>query len=133
LPSKLRAESEGILAWLVRACLEWQEKGLCPPEKVRQATADYRDEMDPIGEFIASRCVKGPDHRATTTALYADYMAWCGHASVDHSSRISKKEFATRLEQKGFDAKKTVGVMMRRGIGLKPTIETGAAEDPQID
>src|SRR5690606_13257700 len=31
LPAKLLAELPGILAWCVRGCLEWQERGLGPP------------------------------------------------------------------------------------------------------
>ena len=63
---------------MVRGCLEWQAIGLNEPEKVRQATADYRDEMDPIAEFIAALCVKGPEHWSARHSLYEAYNGWCG-------------------------------------------------------
>ncbi|MFW2542014.1 hypothetical protein ACN2XU_05180 [Primorskyibacter sp. 2E107] len=41
LPDRLLAERDGILAWALRGCLEWQETGLRPPEAVMAATEDY--------------------------------------------------------------------------------------------
>jgi hypothetical protein len=34
LKDTLLAEREGILAWMVRGCLEWQKAGLAPPKAV---------------------------------------------------------------------------------------------------
>ncbi|AGA26529.1 DNA primase family protein [Singulisphaera acidiphila] len=123
LPEKLRGEASGILSWMVRGCQQWLTMDLSAPDKVRQATMDYREEMDPIGDFIAARCVKGPGERATTLTLHNAYQDWCSQTKVDHACRISSKEFATRLEQKGFVSKKTGGVMVRLGIALKPDNE----------
>ena len=38
LPTKLRAEWPGILAWAVRGCRKWQAEGLTQPTAVRSAT-----------------------------------------------------------------------------------------------
>jgi putative DNA primase/helicase len=37
LGERLKSEASGILAWIVRGCLQWQKKGLNPPEKVLSA------------------------------------------------------------------------------------------------
>jgi putative DNA primase/helicase len=42
LPSRLRAEWPGILAWAVRGCLKWQREGLDEPNAVSQATGRWR-------------------------------------------------------------------------------------------
>jgi len=56
LGEKLRAEAQGILAWLVQGCLEWQKRGLAPvPECIRQATGEYRKQTDPIMSFLEVR------------------------------------------------------------------------------
>jgi putative DNA primase/helicase len=34
LPEKLREELPGVLAWMVRGCLEWRKDGLGEPERV---------------------------------------------------------------------------------------------------
>src|SRR5690606_27269542 len=43
LKDKLRPELAGIVAWLVRGCIEWQREGLGQPDEVTAATAEYRD------------------------------------------------------------------------------------------
>ncbi len=43
LLSKLRGENSGILAWLVRGCLEWQKQGLNPPASASGRTVDHAD------------------------------------------------------------------------------------------
>jgi len=59
LAEKLAKEAAGILAWAVQGCLAWQSERLAVPEAIRQATQDYRESMDQIGEFIDEMCVLG--------------------------------------------------------------------------
>lgn len=44
-----------ILAWAVKGCLEWQVSGLGIPPLVQEATDSYREEMDPIKEFLEEK------------------------------------------------------------------------------
>lgn len=68
-------ESSCILAWLVQGCLEWQQKGLCPPQSIRNATTTYRQEEDPINDFLALYCEQG-NYRIKATDLYDKYKKW---------------------------------------------------------
>jgi putative DNA primase/helicase len=54
---KLWAERAGIFAWLVEGLLSFLEIGLQPPQTVREATDEYREESDPLGTFLTSCCV----------------------------------------------------------------------------
>lgn len=56
LPQKLWAERSGILNWLLDGCKNWLENGLMVPQKVLDATTDYREESDPMLEFIQGCC-----------------------------------------------------------------------------
>lgn len=56
LKEELLQESEGILNWLIRGSLKYQEVGLCIPQSVKDQTAQYREENDPIGRFIREKC-----------------------------------------------------------------------------
>jgi len=76
LAEKLRAEGPGILAWLVSGCLEWQRQGLNPPESVKAATRDYRNNEDTIKTFLAERCIEGPTHTVRAGELYQAYRTW---------------------------------------------------------
>src|SRR5260370_467817 len=57
LKVKLRQEKSGILAWLVRGCLAWQQLGLAIPPAVQVATEKYRDEEDKILQFLTQCCL----------------------------------------------------------------------------
>jgi len=78
LPEKLRAEREGVFAWLVRGALDYLMFGLAVPERVRTATSDYREDSDPIGAFIRAGCeVTGHEHdSATPNDICIGYANW---------------------------------------------------------
>jgi len=130
MPQKLWQEKEGILAWLIRGCLRWQKEGLNPPPVVREATKAYQTEMDIIQQWIEDCCVSDP-HAVTPLAdLYSSYQEWCKERDEEP---ISKRKFANRLTEKGYDSldlwdsvlRKSVKV--RRGIRLKQ--ESGDGND----
>jgi putative DNA primase/helicase len=114
LPEKLKAELPGILAWVVRGCLDWQRHGLGEPEEVRQATAEYQAEMDLVAGFIAERCFVHPDARAQAGALLEAYQAWCGDKSM------TGKTLSQRLKDKGYQNKPGArGYVFYHGLGLR--------------
>jgi putative DNA primase/helicase len=84
LPSKLKNEASGILAWLVRGCLKWQTRGLELPALVCEATGGYRRDEDPILDFIDACCEIGPDFQVSSSDLYDSFKDW-------HSANVSKK------------------------------------------
>jgi putative DNA primase/helicase len=99
LPEKLRAEMPGVLAWMVEGCLEWQEHGLGEPESVREATDQYRAEMDTLAAFIEDRCVVREGSVAPATPLYKQYQMWCDDAGEKPETQ---KMFGMRLRERGF-------------------------------
>jgi P4 family phage/plasmid primase-like protien len=115
LPAKLRAELPGFLARMVKGCMEWQQKGLCPPEKVQAATEEYRAEMDVMADWIAECCVVTPKAQAAPMALYESYSKWCVAAG---ETPMKLKSFSLRLKDRGFEAKRVKGRRFYRGIGL---------------
>lgn len=57
--ARLLTEKEGILAWMVRGCLEWQDKRLSPPAAVRAATESWFASRDVTRSFV-ERCCELP-------------------------------------------------------------------------
>jgi putative DNA primase/helicase len=97
LGDKLKAEAEGVLAWLVRGCLEWQNRGLTPvPECVRAATGEYRRETDTLISFITDRCVKGEGEEIRARGLYSAYKTWAGGA-VDKNKMLTETAFGRQM------------------------------------
>jgi putative DNA primase/helicase len=99
LPDKLRGELAGVLAWMVEGCLEWQEHGLGEPKAVRDATDQYRNEMDTLAAFIEDRCVVRKDAVAPATPLYKQYQFWSDDAGEKPETQ---KMFGMRLRERGF-------------------------------
>lgn len=78
LPDQLiEQEAIGILAWLVRGCLAWQNRGLGGTSAIEEATKDYRATQDLIGRWMEDRCVLGPKEWQATASLYESFAAWC--------------------------------------------------------
>jgi putative DNA primase/helicase len=131
LPEKLRGELAGVLAWMVEGCLEWQEHGLGEPESVREATDQYRAEMDTLAAFIEDRCVVHEDAVAPATPLYKQYQMWCDDAGERPETQ---KMFGMRLRERGFSSDKIKrGPHKDRkgwfGIGLRADLPD--PEDPE--
>lgn len=116
LAGKLMEEASGILAWMVRGCLAWQQHGLQPPEAVQAATADYRAESDSVGRFLGEDCVVNPLARVAAKDLYSSYLFWCEQAG---EKPLSQKAFGDRLRREGFEPRRGAkGVRQWVGVGL---------------
>jgi putative DNA primase/helicase len=117
LSAKLREEFPGILAWLVRGCLAWQETGLAAPPEINRATDDYRDEMDTLGGFLEERCVTdNPEAKVPHGALYDAYKSW----AIESNERpATSRELAKLLRERGYQITPgTKGTKTWRGLGL---------------
>ena len=102
---QFREELPGILAWMVRGCLGWYKHGLQTPNEVKEATSDYRTEMDVIGDFIAERCTIQTGLEVEAASLYKNYVEW--EAAQGVKKPLSNVSFAYRVTEKGFNRKKT--------------------------
>jgi putative DNA primase/helicase len=117
LPEKLKAELPGILSWAVEGCLAWQREGLGVPPEVFEATEEYRDEMNELGEFMKDCCLIKEDAMALSADLYKSYTEWA--ESNGERNPLSQNVFGTRLRERGFQSKRTTGgKRCWKGIGL---------------
>lgn len=106
LPDKLRAESEGILAWAVQGFREYCKAGLNPPEVVRAATSKYRSEEDRVGAFLAECCTVGAALRSGKAEMYDAYKRWC-EVSGEHP--VSQRKLSGYLADHGLEEYRTTG------------------------
>ncbi len=115
LPDKLRAEMPGVLNWMLEGCRDWRANGLGTPEEVKTATANYRDEMDTLGNWIADCCIEGPKMTASAKQLYASYVAWCeGNGERTGSQNALGKS----LGERGYTSERTRDGVHWFGIGI---------------
>ncbi len=58
---ELKAESEGILAWVVKGWEKYRREGLHKPDIVKVATDTYKEDQDPLVGFFADEVGFGKD------------------------------------------------------------------------
>lgn len=121
LPRKLRDESAGVLAWMVRGCLEWQRGGLGTAEKVAAATEEYRAEMDAFADFLTDKCVVSPRASAKYEDLYDEYLDWCRNMG---EQELTARRFGSTLRARGFKSGQVTsgpdkGKRLWEGVGLR--------------
>ena len=113
---KLKAEAPGILTWLVEGCRIWQKRGLDPPEVVKAATREYRQEEDDIGRFIDEIAVVADFARVQASKLYGKYEEWAKENGIEALSG----RFFSRYIREQYEAKRgSGGVVFYHGLGLR--------------
>lgn len=96
----VKRSGSAILLWMVRGCIWWHEDGLLIPAAVREATADYRREMDPMVEWITD-CVEIDEAGVVSTSCidtWNNYQNWCRQNGIRFS--LGRRRFEHRLKQK---------------------------------
>lgn len=115
LVEKLLGEGPGILNWLLDGFRLWRETGLAAPEAVLEATADYRAESDPVGQFLSMATAPAPGRHTSAKRLYDAFAAWCKENAV---TPLTQTGFGRRLGDKGLKKVKTGGLSHYEGVEL---------------
>jgi putative DNA primase/helicase len=76
LTEKLKGEWPGILAWAIAGCLEWQRIGLAPPMAVREATGEYLEAEDALGQWLHECCDQSAALWDSSASLFASWRVW---------------------------------------------------------
>ena len=117
LDDKLAKEYEGILAWAVAGFQMWQKDGLGEAAKIAQATNDYREESDIIGNFITENCVLGEGQQVSASEILKAIQLWAKDGGM---RSIKRTEFIDYMQKRGFRRDRiTGGKTCWLGITLK--------------
>lgn len=111
----VKEEGSGILNWCIAGCLAWQRERLSIPASIRQETAQYRDDTDIVGEWIATECEVRPGLRGSVIGLFESYRHSCASAGV---APKSKPAFVRMMTGKGYRRGASNGRAYLSGIDL---------------
>lgn len=116
----IATELPGIFNWLLQGVRDYQEMGLKDPGSMTEQLEEYREEVDPVNEFLTDSIDEGtlvqePQARMSSTELYRVYTTWC---SANKRFAVNKNRFGRRMEAMGFKGEKAPGGIRVR-IGLK--------------
>lgn len=112
-------EQAAILAWAVKGCLRWQKAGLQEPARVVRATEAYKQEQNPLRDFVEERCELGEGCKATPAKLRAAYERWCEEQG---GRSLGRKNYGSALRALGCESTKLsndtrwwLGISLREG------------------
>jgi putative DNA primase/helicase len=94
-------ERHAILRWCLDGCLEWQRLGLAPPAVVLDATKEYFEDQDTLGQWIEDRTnpQAGDAAFSLSSELFVNWKTWCEAQNLKPGT---EKAFAEALKDKGF-------------------------------
>lgn len=107
LPEKLKAEASGIFNRLIAGLLDYLRNGLIEPQRVTDATSEYRDASDPLGRFLRMCVAKTAGARVQSSHLFAVYQAWCVAAG---EKEWTNKGLSKAMTDKGFKTLRSNGM-----------------------
>ena len=111
----LEEEDSGILNWCIAGALQWQKIGLAIPPSISRETAQYRDDTDVEGEWIATECEVRPGLRGAVIPLFESYQQFCAGAGI---APKSKPAFVRMMTGKGYRRAPSNGKPYLSGIDL---------------
>ena len=121
-------QAPGVLAAMVRACLEWQRKGLQDPAAVAEAVAEYREESDAVLRFIEECCEydKFSENETRARELYQAFKRW-SKTTEDYCG--TETWFGRLLTLKGFKKRRDSRGFIYEGLSLKESQQSMGQED----
>jgi putative DNA primase/helicase len=127
LEGKLKEEASGILAWLVRGCIDYQKQGLKPTQTVRDATLEYQQDEDLLGQFTDYYCRHVAGAKTKSSEIFDKFNEWW--KEMVSSKGISQKRFGGMMKKR-YDTSKIKGVVYYHGIvlDLNRVIEIGGED-----
>jgi putative DNA primase/helicase len=103
LTEKLLKESSGILNWLIDGTMRWKTEGLKIPDEVKNATEEYRDEMNIIGKFLKECTAVRQGARIGARELFKVYQGWC---EENNERACNERFFGSRMKEMKVDQKR---------------------------
>ena len=111
---------------MIEGCRAWQDRGLEPPLKIREAVTSYFDGEDFVSDWIAEDCELGAEYRATAAELYP---SWRRRAEALGIEPGNARDLGERLRALGYEPFRTgrgarvegySPLAVRRRCGMKP-------------
>jgi P4 family phage/plasmid primase-like protien len=134
LRDKLKVELGGIMVWAIEGCRLWQKSGLAPPKAVTEATDEYFESQNYLGDWVAERCELGDDCWGSQAELYGDFQRALQAEGVGFVMRQSQfvDQLVTAYPVKRKRSRQHAGARGVDGIQLKGRQDKGRQDELPI-
>lgn len=122
LDRKLKAEIPGIFNWALDGGIRLRtRRHFTQARQSHEAREAFRMENDTEALFVSERCTLSPDLKTNNDDLYQHYKWWC----QENGYIPKQKERVGRdWRRMGFEAGKSNGVRLWKGVGLIHVVST---------
>jgi len=96
LRDKLLTEAPQILGWLLEGYKLYEKEGLEQPSAIKNATAEYKKEMDIVQQWVDEYCEVKPSYFERANVLYDNFRAFC----LRRDQRTNQTVFGRNLSKK---------------------------------
>jgi putative DNA primase/helicase len=100
----------------VQGWKKYQKDGLQRPNIVTAATESYKEEQDPLADFINDCIIFDPNHLTKSNEVYEAYLEWGNNRKEPRL--LSRKKFYELIEERGIKSFKKQNVKYLIGIKL---------------
>jgi len=113
LTAKLKAEGSGILNRLIAGACAYLDSGLPVPDAVREATREYQEENDLLGQFLALCIEKRAGDTLGATVLHKLFSAWQAWSqNLGATGKPwSPKYLNAQMQKRGFKVRKSSSML----------------------
>jgi putative DNA primase/helicase len=120
LKTKLRAEASGILNRMVQGAVRYLTSGLPAPEAIKEATREYQEENDILGQFLLLAVERVEGNKIGASEYHRVFAGWQTWAQLLPASGKpwSPKYLNAQMQKKGFKISKS-STMQWQGIALR--------------
>ena len=100
LLGNFQKEMGAILNWAVDGCQKWLEEGLYKPISVREATENYKTDVDPTSLWIETRYTGNQEDTVPTRLLFDDFMKFAEANEIPLRDGFDSRLFGKTIMKK---------------------------------
>ena len=103
---RLPENLSGILNWCIKGLQLFNNEGLEQPEAIVSATKKYREESNPIEQFVNECLTHHEGHTTALKSVYKAYEEWCGNYG---NRPLSSRDLAEGMRKLGMTVRLSTG------------------------
>lgn len=119
-PSKVKWEEDvrrnpeiqsAVLAWMLEGCRMYLREGLDRDsflDQVREASAEFASDVDPVSEFISEKLATGVEGEIVEDQMWVLWQEWCLVRGLRDSDIGDRRRLRKRLKGHGIDNRRTM-------------------------
>jgi putative DNA primase/helicase len=121
LDEVLAQEWPGILRWMINGAVDWHANGLIVPKAISEATTEYFDSQDVVGQWLDESCDVDPRNDLLMEKSKLLFESWSVFAKAQGVAPGDQRQLNTNLRARSIETKqiKALGTKGCRGIRLK--------------